>query len=81
MNCRKYLELISLYLDREIDQLLIEELEEHLSLCENCLNLFNTLSKTIDLSRNYYKKKYSKVPKTVSTMVIYQLRLIYRKKH
>ncbi|MGC8805416.1 MAG: anti-sigma factor family protein [Candidatus Ratteibacteria bacterium] len=79
MKCEKYLELISLYLDRELDQILIDDLEEHLSLCANCLAFFHTMEKTASLSRTYYKQRCCKVPRDVSLQVFYKLRIIYKK--
>jgi len=79
VKCEKYLELISLYLDGELDQVLLDDIEEHLSLCQECMAFFNTMEKTLSLSRTYYRKKICRVPKNVSTRMFYQLRIIYRK--
>ncbi|MCM8764715.1 MAG: zf-HC2 domain-containing protein [Candidatus Omnitrophica bacterium] len=79
MKCEKYLELISLYIDRDLEQDLIDVLEEHLSLCRDCMVFFHTMEKTVALSRTYYKKKCCRVPKAVSTKIFYNLRLIYKK--
>ncbi|HPP08419.1 MAG TPA: zf-HC2 domain-containing protein [bacterium] len=79
MKCEKYLELISLYLDKELDQMLIDDLEEHLSLCARCLALFHTMEKTVSLSRTYYKQRHCKVPRNVSSQIFYHLRIIYKK--
>ncbi|MCM8814481.1 MAG: zf-HC2 domain-containing protein [Candidatus Omnitrophica bacterium] len=79
MKCEKYLELISLYIDRDLDQDEVDLVEEHLCLCENCMIFFRTLKKTVALSRVYYRKKYCRVPKNVSERVFYQLRVIYEK--
>jgi len=78
MKCKKYCELISLYLDRELDQMLIDEIEEHLSLCRNCLAFFHTMEKTVSLSRTYYKYRCCKVPRNVSSQIFYRLRIIYK---
>ncbi len=79
MKCEEYLELISMYLDRDLDPKDAEDLEEHLSLCKNCMAIFHTLEKTILLSYNYYRKKYCRVPKKVSARVFYELRIRYEK--
>lgn len=79
MKCEKYLELISMYLDRELNKNIVEELEEHFAFCKNCMAIYHTLEKTISLSCNYYRKKCSRVPKKVSARVFYELRIRYEK--
>ncbi|MCM8763804.1 MAG: zf-HC2 domain-containing protein [Candidatus Omnitrophica bacterium] len=79
MKCEKYFELISLYIDRDLEQSLVGALEEHLALCENCMVFFRTMKKTVLLSRTYYKKRCCKVPKAVSAKMFSQLRIIYKK--
>ncbi|MCM8758568.1 MAG: zf-HC2 domain-containing protein [Candidatus Omnitrophica bacterium] len=80
MRCEKYFQLISMYLDRELDQILLDDLQEHISLCENCMAFLKTMEKTIALSRAYYHKKCGRVPKSVSEHMFYHLRIIYKKR-
>jgi len=79
MKCEECLELLSLYLDKELDQKSLNALKEHLALCKNCMAVFHTLEKTISLSFNYYKKNYHKVPRKVSSQVFYEIRIRYKK--
>ena len=49
MSCRKLLSEISNYLDGEIDPAARRELEEHIARCPNCLVVFDTTRKTIQI--------------------------------
>jgi len=79
VKCEKYCEWMSLYFDRELDQIFVEDLLEHLSLCKNCMAVFRTMEKTITLFRSYYKCRSCRVPKKVTTQVFYRLQIIYEK--
>jgi hypothetical protein len=48
-TCKKYLALLSDYVDDELQQNLCDSLEKHMADCENCMIVVNTLKKTIDL--------------------------------
>jgi anti-sigma factor RsiW len=48
-NCHNLLESLSDYVDGELSEMLCLELERHLSECENCRIVVDTLQKTIDL--------------------------------
>jgi len=48
-HCGDLLQTLSDYIDGEISPLLCAELEKHLSTCENCRIVVNTLRKTIEL--------------------------------
>jgi anti-sigma factor (TIGR02949 family) len=48
-DCQEYLREISEYVDGELDQSLCKELEEHLSGCDHCTVVVNTLKRTIEL--------------------------------
>lgn len=50
-HCHHLIETISDYVDGELAPELCEELERHLSDCENCRIVVNTLRKTIELYR------------------------------
>ncbi len=50
-HCHHLIETISDYVDGELAPELCLELERHLSDCENCRIVVNTLRKTIDLYR------------------------------
>ena len=48
-ECRRYLESLSDYVDGALSEDLCRELETHMSSCENCRIVVNTLSKTVTL--------------------------------
>ena len=48
-NCRYLLTSLSDYVDGELDDDLCLEIERHMSNCENCQVVINTLQKTVDL--------------------------------
>lgn len=50
-SCRHLLDTLSDYLDGELSAELCRELERHLSDCENCRVVVDTLRKTIELYR------------------------------
>ncbi len=52
-TCREIKEHLSEYLDGELDRAVGAEIERHLSECENCRVLVDTLNKTILLCRDY----------------------------
>ncbi len=79
ITCKKCLELISVYIDNDLDKSIIENLEKHLAQCKNCMAMLHTVEKTIFLSSRYYKNKSYKVPKRVSARLLYQVRIRYKK--
>lgn len=48
-NCQEVLASLSDYVDGSLSKALCEELERHLSECENCRVVVNTTRKTIEL--------------------------------
>ena len=48
-HCKDSLAQFSAYIDGELSQELCAQLEEHLSSCENCRVVLNTMQKTIEL--------------------------------
>ncbi|MCM8785164.1 MAG: zf-HC2 domain-containing protein [Candidatus Omnitrophica bacterium] len=77
MNCRKIIKLISDYIDREIEEVKREMIEEHIKICKKCESILNTTEKTIKLSKVIYKNK--KVPKRLEKILYYQIRIRYKK--
>jgi len=77
MKCEDIEKLISEFIDNEIEESLRKMMEEHLKECRRCLSLFETIEKTIALSRSIYRKK--KVPKDVSERVYYEVRIRFKK--
>lgn len=56
-ECSKYIQDISDYLDGEADQVLCRQLEEHLSKCENCRIMLDSLRQTVVLCRGGKKER------------------------
>jgi len=52
MNCDHVKNLISLYIDNELDEKECHEFEEHISSCESCRNELNEMLKTVKLLRS-----------------------------
>jgi anti-sigma factor (TIGR02949 family) len=48
-NCEKLLSSLSEYIDGELTPELCQEIEKHLSGCDNCRVVLNTTKRTIDL--------------------------------
>ena len=48
-NCEKLLGSLSEYIDGELTPELCQEIEKHLSGCDNCRVVLNTTKRTIDL--------------------------------
>ncbi|MCA9960160.1 MAG: zf-HC2 domain-containing protein [Anaerolineales bacterium] len=51
-ECRHLLDDLSLYLDGDASEAVCAEIEQHLSECDNCRVMVDTLSKTIYLYQN-----------------------------
>jgi len=49
MKCNEIRELLSLYIDRMLDENQLKEVEEHLSTCDACKNEYNELKEMLDL--------------------------------
>lgn len=52
MTCRKVIQQLSEFLDRELEPDLAEELSRHLEHCEDCKLVVNTTRKTIEIYCN-----------------------------
>ncbi|MFO7579073.1 MAG: zf-HC2 domain-containing protein, partial [Nitrosomonas halophila] len=61
-DCKQYLGNLSDYVDGELSEDLCREIEAHMSECENCRVVVNTLSKTISL---YHQLPSPELPNTV----------------
>ncbi len=77
MDCEELINLISGYMDDDIDALMKEMLEEHLRICEKCSALLHTMEKTICFSRETNRRR--KVPEKVMKQVYYEIRIHYKK--
>lgn len=58
MECEELLALLSAYMDNEIAQKLVGQVERHLKECGNCTAVFNTFKQVIEL----YQKSEVEVP-------------------
>lgn len=76
-DCEDIFEMLSAYIDNEIDEMLREIMEEHIKECERCLSLLHTLEQTINFSRRIHRRK--KVPQDVVNRVYYEIRIRYRR--
>ncbi|MCM8829685.1 MAG: zf-HC2 domain-containing protein [Candidatus Omnitrophica bacterium] len=76
-NCEEIFEVLSGYIDREIDTFMREILEEHLKECERCFSLLHTLEKTIAISRQANRRK--RVPRKVINRIYYEIRIRYQR--
>ncbi|MEE9442274.1 MAG: zf-HC2 domain-containing protein [candidate division Zixibacteria bacterium] len=51
-DCRELAEMLSDYIDGELDKELCSELEAHLKGCKNCRLVFDSMKMTVRLCRN-----------------------------
>jgi anti-sigma factor RsiW len=72
-NCKKYLSLLSDYVDGELDKELCDTLEEHMTGCENCTVVVNTLKRTVDLYHNTSDNEPAALPEDVKTRLYKRL--------
>ena len=72
-DCLKLLESLSDYVDGDLDKNLCIEIEKHLSECENCQVVINTLRKTVDLYRE--SSRNPEIPTAVMERLYVRLNL------
>lgn len=56
-TCAKYERMIVLYIDNEIDKDLVDELLNHINICENCRNIYNSYVKNDKIIKNIFDVK------------------------
>lgn len=56
MTCEQLLQYLSDYIDRELDEDLTHEAQEHLATCRNCRVVLDTTQQTIFLFREQGKR-------------------------
>lgn len=76
-DCEDILELLSGYIDDEIDSVMKQLLEQHFKKCEQCLSLLHSLEKTIALSKEAHRRRT--VPKKVVNRIYYEIRIRYKR--
>lgn len=72
-HCHQLIETISDYVDGELDPQLCVELERHLSECNNCQIVVNTLRRTIELYKD--PAPNDALPDEVRQRLFYRLHL------
>lgn len=72
-HCKEFVETISSYVDGDLSEELCAELDKHLSECDNCRIVVNTLKKTIDIYHQQAEKE--KTPKEVKDRLFYRLNI------
>jgi predicted anti-sigma-YlaC factor YlaD len=72
-NCRKFLNSLSDYVDGVLQEELCAEIERHMSDCEDCRIVIDTLRKTVYLYRN--SPMPSAVPDDVRQRLFHRLDL------
>ena len=73
LHCKEFVNTISSYMDGDLSEKLCEELEKHLSECENCRIVVNTLKKTIDIY--HQQAEQEKTPEDVKQRLFYRLNI------
>jgi anti-sigma factor RsiW len=74
-SCKRYLALLSDYVDDELEQDLCASLEEHMAGCENCMIVVNTMKKTIDLYHTVDDEDEPCLPDDVRSRLVKRLSL------
>ncbi len=72
-ECKKYLTLLSDYIDGDLDAGLCSRLEAHMAECENCTIVINTLKKTIDLYHTVERDEQEVLPEEVKSRLFKRL--------
>ena len=79
MNCEEVLEILSEYIDGELEDDTEELVNQHIHECERCFALLHTIEKTISLSKEWYKEETYQPPKTIVRKIYYEIRIKYEK--
>ncbi len=77
-HCKDFVNVISAYVDGDLSEELCAELDKHLSECDNCRIVVNTLKKTIDIY--HQQAENEKAPEDVKDRLFYRLNLEQYKK-
>ncbi len=72
-ECRQLLNLLSDYLDGDLQQELCDEIENHMKDCDNCRIVIDTLGKTISLYQT--SSEPATVPEDVRQRLFHRLDL------
>lgn len=74
-NCKKYLSLLSDYVDGDLNEEMCEHLEEHMAGCEDCTIVVNTLKRTVDLYHTSTPEENQGLPEDVKSRLYKRLSL------
>jgi anti-sigma factor (TIGR02949 family) len=72
-NCRDFLDLLSDYVDGDLQEDLCADIEQHMRDCENCRIVIDTLRKTVYLYRS--TSELTSVPVNVRQRLFHRLDL------
>ncbi len=75
-NCKEVFELLSQYLDAELEGAACDEIEQHLAGCQPCIEFLNSLRRSIRLC---HECESSEAPPPLSASERDQLRQAYAK--
>lgn len=78
LHCKEFVDTISSYVDGDLSEELCAELDKHLSACENCRIVVNTLRKTIDIVHQQAEQEKAHI--AVKDRLFYRLNLEQFKK-
>ena len=78
LHCKEFVNTISSYVDGDLSDELCIELDKHLSECDNCRIVVDTLKKTIDIV--HQQSELDKAPADVKERLFYRLNLDQYKK-
>jgi anti-sigma factor (TIGR02949 family) len=74
-DCKKYLSLLSDYVDGDLNKDLCARLEAHMDGCENCTVVVNTLKRTVDLYHSTSAAEEASLPEDVKKRLFKHLSL------
>ncbi len=63
LSCKEIFSSLSLYLDKELNDSLCEEINRHMRKCNSCKAFLNSLSKTAELCKKFKPKEITKIQK------------------
>jgi anti-sigma factor RsiW len=72
-ECKKYLTMLSDYIDGDLDAGLCSRLEAHMAECENCTIVVNTLKKTIELYHTADQDEEETLPDDIKSRLFKRL--------
>ncbi len=65
MKCKEIFEKLGDYIERDLDDHLCDEIEDHIKDCEPCIAFINTLKKTVEIFQRSVPEE-DEIPEPVS---------------